>query len=321
MHAINLERWQHTHTFGTDVPASGERRTRWVIALTAIMMVLEIAAGVAFGSMALLADGWHMATHAAALTITVFAYVYARRHAGSEEYSFGTGKVGALGGFGSAVGLAVVALYVLVESTERLFVPTAIHFDEAIYVAVVGLLVNLGSAFLLREHHEHDDHHEHGHEDHHEHHDHNLRAAYFHVLADALTSVLAIIALTAGKLVGWRWMDPVMGLVGSIVIARWSYALLRDSGRVLLDAEVGEQRRSSVKAALEVDDDTRVADLHLWRVGPRHLAAIISVVTHEPKEPEHYKARLQGHDDLVHLTVEVHRCTDVGGTSCTPNAA
>jgi cation diffusion facilitator family transporter len=318
MHAEDLDRWTHHHTFGTDERLASETRTWWVIGLTAVMMTAEIAAGIGFGSMALLADGWHMGTHAAALGIAVFAYVYARRNADNPNYSFGTGKVGALGGFASAVALAVVALLVLAGSLVRLASPVTISFDEAIAVAVLGLVVNLVSAWMLRghDHHHHDEHHHH---DAHDHHDHNLRGAYLHVLADALTSVLAIVALVAGKHLGWVWMDPLMGIVGSLVIARWSYGLLRDTAGVLLDAEVPPAKRANVRAAIEADADNRVADLHLWRVGPRHLGAIISVVTHAPREPGHYKSLLQSYTDLVHVTVEVLRCdgapcgTGVGG--------
>ena len=299
----DLDKWRHKHTFGTDELTAGEKRTRWVIALTVVMMTLEIVAGTVFGSMALLADGWHMGTHAAALSVAVFAYAFARRHARDPRYSFGTGKVATLGGFASAVGLAVVALMVLAQSLSRLASPVTIRFDEAIAVAALGLAVNLVSALLLRDSH---DHHESG-EHSHEHHDHNLRGAYFHVLADALTSVLAIIALTAGKYLDWTWMDPVMGIVGSVVIARWSYVLLRNTSRVLLDAEIGEERRAAVVAALEEDGDSRVADLHIWRVGPRHLAAAISIVAQEPGQPSRYKELLGDYDDLVHMTVEVCR--------------
>jgi cation diffusion facilitator family transporter len=313
MHTDSIEHWQHDHAFGTDVKTRGELRTWWVIALTAVTMVVEIAAGLIFGSMALLADGWHMGTHAAALGVTAFAYIYARRHANDRRYSFGTGKVGALGGFASAVGLAVVALLVFGESAQRLTQPVAIRFDEAIAVAVIGLVVNLLCAFLLREDHEHhhviagaDDQGARGHD--HQHHDHNLRAAYLHVLADALTSLLAIAALTAGKYLAWTWMDPVMGLVGAFVIARWSIGLLRDTSRVLLDAEVGHRRREAVTKAIESDADNRVTDLHIWRVGPRHLAAIVSLVTDEPRDPAHYKALLQRFADLAHVTIEVHPC-------------
>jgi cation diffusion facilitator family transporter len=296
--------WEHTHDFVTAEAHTGERRVRWVIALTFCMMVVEITTGVAFGSMALLADGWHMATHAAALSLAAFAYWYARRRRHDRRYSFGTGKVSALGGFASAVSLAVVALLVLAESAERLASPVAIRFDEAIGVAVVGLFVNLASALLLRDH-EHQA--EHGGEDHH---DHNLRGAYLHVLADALTSILAIAALTGGKLFGWTWMDSLTGILGSLVIARWSIGLLKETSAVLLDAEDASGRRQAIREAIERDADNRVADLHLWRVGPRHLAAIVSVVTQQPREPIHYKELLRSFDDLAHVTVEVHRCSN-----------
>jgi cation diffusion facilitator family transporter len=320
--------WQHEHRFGTDVPASGERRTRWVVGITLAMMAGEIVAGSLYGSMALLADGWHMGTHAAALGVTLFAYVYARRHAGDARYSFGTGKVGALGGFASAVGLAVVALLVVGESARRLAAPVTIRFDEAIAVAVLGLAVNLACAWLLRDHdHDHgsgqdhgrglpdgppqarehaDHHHEHDRHAHGHHRDHNLRAAYLHVLADALTSVLAIAALVAGRSLGWTWMDPVMGLVGGVVIARWSWSLLRETARVLLDGEVSETRRRAMVRAVERDAEARVADLHVWRVGPRHLAAIVSVVSRTPRAPSHYRALLAEFEDLAHVTIEVH---------------
>ena len=314
MHLTELHRWEHPHTFGTDRPRPGERRTRWVVALTVTMMAVEIAAGTIFGSMALLADGWHMGTHATALAVAAFAYRYARRHASDRRYSFGTGKVGALGGFGSAVGLAVVALLVVGESATRLAAPVAIRFDEAIAVAVVGLIVNLLSAYLLGEHRDHDHGHDHGQEAGEvRHHDHNLRGAYLHVLADALTSVLAIVALLAGKSLGWTWMDPVMGIVGGLVIARWSYGLLRDTSAVLLDGEVPEARRRRIREVIEAGGEDRVADLHVWRVGPEHLAAIVAVVTAHPRPPAHYKQLLARQADLAHLTVEVLPCEGGGG--------
>jgi cation diffusion facilitator family transporter len=300
MSSSEIQHWQHAHVFGTATYRSGEGRTRWVVALTSLMMVVEITAGLAFGSMALLADGWHMATHAAALGVAAFASWYARRHANDRRYSFGTGKVGALGGFGSAVSLAVVAILVLAGSIGRLASPAAIRFDEAIAVAVVGLAVNLASAFLLRDH-EHQDASEHG-----RHHDHNLRGAYLHVVADALTSVLAIGALSAGKYLGWAWMDAATGILGALVIGRWSLGLLRDTSAVLLDGEIGDERRREIQAVIEAGTDDRVADLHVWRVGPRHLAAILSVVSPNPREPGHYKQLLRGFDDLTHLTIEVH---------------
>ena len=307
MHLTTLDRLRHAHAFGTDLPTTGERRTRLVAGLTAGFMVVEIVCGMLFGSMALLADGWHMGSHAAAIGVAAYAYAFARRHAGSRRFSFGTGKVGALAGFGSAVALAVIALLLFGQSAVRLVAPVAIRFDEAIWIAALGLGVNLVSALLLRDEHDHG-HDEHAHAHAHHHHDHNLRAAYLHVLADALTSVLAIVALSTGKLLGWIWMDPAMGLVGSLVIATWSWKLLRDTGGVLLDAELDERQRQELQSLIESDNDTRVADLHVWRVGPRHLAAIVSVVSHQAREPEHYKALLARREDLAHVTVEVHLC-------------
>ncbi len=321
-HDPALRDLEHAHRFGTEVETAGERRTRWVVALTVTMMVAEITAGALFGSMALLADGWHMGTHAAALGVAAFAYWYARRHASDPRYTFGTGKVGALAGFGSAVGLAVVALVVIGESAVRLASPAPVQYDQALAVAVLGLLVNLASALLLRgghghnhghDHHGPSDHaHAHEHGPHHHgagaarHDDHNLRGAYLHVLADALTSVLAIAALAAGRTLGWTWMDPATGIAGGLVIARWSWGLLRDTSAVLLDGEISLERRSRIRALLEADGETRVADLHLWRVGPAHLAAIASVVTAAPRSPAFYRALLAREADLAHVTVEVH---------------
>jgi cation diffusion facilitator family transporter len=243
-----------------------------------------------------------MGTHAVALGITAFAYYYARRHSDNPNYSFGTGKVGVLGGFTSAVVLGVIALLIGVESIQRLISPQPIRFNEAIAVAFVGLAVNVISAFLLQEKHAHD----HGH--HRRFRDHNLRAAYFHVLADALTSVLAIIALFTGKAFGWVWMDPIMGIVGALIISRWSYGLLVDTGKVLLDRDVNQEAVEEIRAIIEADSDNRVADLHVWRVGSHHLSAIVSIVTHFPKSPDHYKKLLADYDEIAHVTVEVNSC-------------
>ncbi|MBM4370327.1 MAG: CDF family Co(II)/Ni(II) efflux transporter DmeF [Deltaproteobacteria bacterium] len=306
MHQQDIGNWKHGHVFGTEDRQSGETRTRWVVGLTLVMMVVEVVAGTVFGSMALLADGWHMATHAGALGISALAYAFARRRAHDGRYSFGTGKVGALGGFGSAVSLAVVAVLVLVESVTRLWSPVQIRFNEAIGVAAVGLVVNLASAWLLQDR-DHADHHHAG-----VHHDHNLRGAYLHVVADALTSVLAILALLAGMTLGWTWVDAASGILGALVIGRWSLGLLRDTAWVLLDAEVSEDLRSQVVRAVEADSDNRVADLHLWRVGPKHFAAIVSLVTREPMEPDYYRRLLRPFGDLVHVTVEVNPCRNDG---------
>ena len=299
----DLHLCEHVHSFGMDKPMEGERRTLWVVILTLVTMVAEIISGTVFGSMALLADGWHMGTHAAALGVALFAYGYARKNANNPDFSFGTGKVSALGGFASAVGLAIVALFIMIESASRLHEPVAIHFNEAIFVAVVGLIVNLVSAWILwggRGHHHHGEH------LHNHHHDHNLRGAFLHVMADALTSVMAILALVLGKEFGWYWMDPMIGVVGALIIARWSVTLLRDSGRVLLDAEVSSELHRKVRTVIEQEGDTKVVDLHLWRVGPAHLAAVISVVCNDDREPLFFKELLTDFNDLAHVTVEVN---------------
>lgn len=308
MTAEELERWRHDHAFVVRSIEPSERRARAVVVLTAAMMVLEIAAGKAFGSMALLADGWHMATHAVALGIAAYAYAYARKHAHDRRYSFGTGKVSALGGFASAAGLAVVATGVLVESAVRLGAPVPIRFDEALVVTGVGLAVNLACAWILgRPGHAHDAHgaHVHAH-DHAEHRDHNLRGAYLHVLADALTSVFALAALAGGKFLGWTRLDPLVGMIGAVLIGRWALGLLRDTQAVLLDAEVSEERLQAIRSAIESDGTSHIADLHVWRVGPRHYAAILSIVTPDPRAPEHYKQLLAHQPDLAHVTIEVN---------------
>ncbi len=303
----------HDHVFLGDRHRRNERRVWLVIALTASMMVIEIVAGTIYGSMALVADGWHMSTHAGAMLITALAYVYARRHARDARFTFGTGKLGDLAGFASAVILALIALLIGWESFWRLANPVPISFEQAIAVAVVGLIVNLASAWLLKDDHAHH-HYGHGHHhDHHAHHHHgpardnNLRAAYLHVLADALTSVLAIAALLLGRSFGWLWADPLMGVVGALVIARWSWGLIRDAGGVLLDAvPQGEELRGEIREAVERDGD-RITDLHVWQVGPGHYAAIVALASRQPKEPSHYRAQLAHVHELSHLTVEVER--------------
>ncbi len=309
MHIHRLEEWQHSHDFLVD-RHSAERKTQIVTALTLVTMIGEIVAGTIFGSMALLADGWHMATHLAAFGITLFAYQYARSHANNPKYTFGTGKVSTLGGFASAVALAVVACVMVVESIGRLLQPEAIQFNEAIIVAVIGLVVNLVSALLLEDHHDHaHEHHDrdHAHE-HHKHHDHNLRAAYFHVLADALTSILAILALFAGKFLGWIWMDAAMGAIGAMVISKWSYNLLRETSGLLLDGAIDKQTKRDIIHQIEQDADNRVVDLHVWYLSEDHLAATISLVTHYPQEPEYYKTLLAPISALSHVLVEVNPC-------------
>lgn len=274
--------------------------------ITAITMVVEIVAGSVFGSMALLADGWHMGTHAGAFAITIFAYHYSRKHNSDKDFTFGTGKVSVLGGYSSAIALAVIALFIGVESIERLITPQEIRFNEAIAVAVLGLTVNLFCAYLLHGNHTHT--HEHGHK-HAHHHDHNLRGAYLHVIADALTSVLAIFALSFGKLLGWQWLDPLMGIVGALVITRWAYGLLKDTSTILLDRNTEREHLELIRQRIESDSDNRVSDIHIWKVGPVDYAAIISVVTHYPKSTEHYKYLLVEFKELSHLTIEVNSCT------------
>jgi cation diffusion facilitator family transporter len=276
------------------------------------MMVIEIVAGWLTNSMALLADGWHMGTHVAAMGIAAFAYWYARRHANDPRFAFGTWKVSVLGGFASAIVLGIVALYVIYESITRLMQPLAIEYNEAIMVAAVGLVVNLVSAWLLQGHHHHgEEEHEHNHShdhDHTHHHDLNLRAAYLHVLADALTSVLAIIALFGAKLQGWTFLDPVVGMVGAVVITSWAVGLLRQTSRVLLDREMDAPVVAEIREVIAGDDDAVIVDLHVWRVGPGRFACIVGLVTANPEPPEYYKERLRIHEELVHITVEVHHC-------------
>ena len=311
MHAHTLESLQHSHDFSVK-NEKGERRTQYVLMLTAVTMVVEIIAGSIYGSMALLADGWHMGTHVAAFMIAIFAYRYARKHARNPAYAFGTGKVNVLGGFASAVALAVVALVMLAESMQRLFDPHVIHFNEAITVATIGLLVNLVSAFLLKDDHGHghEHHHGHAHTHTHTHRDHNLRAAYMHVLADALTSLLAIVALVSGKYFGWNWLDPVMGIVGAIIITRWSIGLLKQTSPILLDASIDEDYQSAVREALEKDSDNRISDLHIWKVSANHYAAIISLVTDFPNTTGHYKELLSDFHKLTHVTIEINVCNE-----------
>jgi len=309
MHIHKLAQWQHGHNYFVH-REQNEKNTQKVMGLTAVTMVVEIVAGVAFGSMALLADGWHMGTHVAAFLITLFAYSYSRKNANNPDFTFGPGKINVLGGFASAVALAVVALIMAVESVGRFFSPVEIHYGQSILVAVVGLAVNVVSAFLLHGSHGHDHHHghSHGNENHHE--DHNLKAAYFHVLADALTSVLAIVALLFGSLFGWWALDPAMGIVGAIVITRWTWGLLKESSAILLDAGVKKEVREEIKDVIEADADNRVTDIHVWKVGPHHLAVLLTLVTHYPRSSGEYKKLLVGFDQLKHITIEVIKCED-----------
>ncbi len=300
----------HTHQFHHYNPTA-ERNTYRVIWLTLAMMIIEIVCGWVFGSMALLADGWHMGTHFFALSITAFAYYYSRAHANDSSYSFGTGKVGVLGGYTSAIVLGIVALLMVVESFERLLSPAQIRFNEALLVAAIGLVVNLFSAWLLHGSGEHD----HGHA---HHHDHNLRAAYMHVIADALTSVLAIVALLAGKYFGLSWLDPLMGIVGALVIVRWAYGLMRDTSGILLDRNPQPELAEAIRSQLEEDGLCRVTDLHLWRVSSGHFAAIISLVSQEPEEVENYREKIRSLRTLDHVTIEVVAASGDQRTSAMP---
>jgi cation diffusion facilitator family transporter len=331
----DLSAWQHDHAFDTG-NRHGERRTWIVVAITALTMVVEIVAGMMTGSMALLADGWHMATHVIALSIAGVAYLLARRWSRDERFAFGTWKIEVLGAFSSALLLGVVAIAMAIESVHRLLDPTPIEFGPALLVAVIGLVVNLASAAVLGQSHdhghEHDAHDHHGHDHHgHDHHAHapaqehahahgddhdarrrhqdmNLRSAYVHVLADALTSVFAIAALAAGYWGGWSWLDAMMGLVGGVVIAAWAKRLIADSARVLLDREMDSPIVTRVRDAIETDRDAEVADLHVWRVGRASYAVVVSVVAHEPLSPSEYRDRLGGIESLAHVSVEVNRC-------------
>jgi len=296
--------WVHSHQYNSH-KLQNERRTLWVIQLTVSMMVVEIAAGSWFSSMALLADGWHMGTHAAALGITLVAYIFARRLAGDQRFAFGSGKISILGGFSSAVVLLLVALLMAYEAAQLLFSPRTIQFDEAIGVAVIGLCVNLLSAFLLKDHdHGHD--HQHARAHHHRE-DYNLRAAYLHVLADALTSILAIVALVFGKTLGWVWMDALMGLVGAGVIMRWSLDLMRRTGSILLDRTVDEHLLGEMRDLMEADPDDRLVDMHVWKINADQFAAVLSIVSRSPKPVQVYHERLASVHEVAHLTVEVFR--------------
>jgi cation diffusion facilitator family transporter len=305
MHADSMDGWTHNHVFLGADHARNEQRTRIVIALCCTMMVAEIGGGILFGSMALVADGLHMSTHAAALLIAATAYAFARRRADDGRFTFGTGKFGDLAGFTSAIVLAMIALLIAWESVGRLIDPLPIAFNEAIPIATLGLGVNLLSAWLLRDEHDHGDHH-HGH-DHPHNRDLNLRAAYVHVLADAAVSILAVVGLVTARELGWLWIDAAMGIIGAAVISNWALGLVRAAGAVLLDIRPNAELVRSVRENLERGSD-RVADLHLWRVGPGHNAVIATIVSHEPQTPNFYKARLAKFSGLSHVTIEVERC-------------
>jgi cation diffusion facilitator family transporter len=319
MHSHSIDDFRHSHIFLGEAHGRNERKTWAVIAVCAVMMAAEIIGGYWFGSVALVADGLHMSTHAGALLIAALVYTYSRRHANDARLAFGTGKLGDLAAFTSAIALAMIALLICYESVGRLIDPVPISFNQAIPIAVLGLGVNLLSAFLLRDDHEH--HHKLAHDHGHPyapnlmadfHRDHNLRAAFVHVTADAAVSVLVIIGLIAGRQFGWVWMDPLMGLIATIVILSWSWTLIRSAGAILLDACPDPSLSQKIVTRLEQHGD-RVSDLHLWRLGPGHLATIISLVSDDPHAPGHYKKRLSGLPGLSHVTIEVERCPGVHG--------
>ncbi len=330
MHTESIAQWQHTHIFGQDKIRSGERRTLIVIIITSLMMVVEIISGLVFGSMALFADGIHMGSHMVGLGISFIAYLYARKHARSQQFSFGTGKVNALAGYSSAIFLVVIALYMGYESISRLISPVTIEYNQAILVAVVGLVVNGLSMVILgdrghthsqddeREHNnsKHSDEHEHDRDQNHAEHthakgaDHNLKAAYLHVLTDAMTSVLAIIALLGAKYFKLNWMDPIMGVVGAVLVIRWSIGLIQGTITILLDHQIPLEVQNRIIGILERYKDTKVSDLHIWSIGPGIYSSEIGVVTKYPDSPEQYKALIPEDTGVVHATVEVHLCPD-----------
>ncbi|MCR4298787.1 MAG: CDF family Co(II)/Ni(II) efflux transporter DmeF [Gallionella sp.] len=316
MRIHDLSRWQHQHIFN-EGNAAAEKGTRAVMWITAAMMVVEIFAGWWFNSMALLADGWHMSSHAFAIGLSAFAYAAARRYSKDPRFTFGTWKIEILGGFASAIFLLGVAAMMVLGSVERIFSPQPIHYQEAIVVAIVGLLVNIVCAMILgNAHHGHGHNHHHGHEhdahDHHHHHDLNLKSAYLHVIADAATSVLAILALVGGWFYGWSWLDPVMGIVGAILVAVWAKNLLIETGKVLLDREMDHPIVDEIREVIETKgdpDETRIADLHVWRVGKEAYSCAVSIVTYsETLTPEQVRQRLSIHEEIVHATIEIHRC-------------
>jgi cation diffusion facilitator family transporter len=317
MHAHNLKQWQHEHVFDTG-NAAAERSTRLVMWITAAMMVAEIAAGWYYNSMALLADGFHMSSHAVAIGLSAFAYAAARKYASDQRFAFGTWKIEVLGGFASAVFLLVIVALMAFGSIERLVSPQTIQYKEAVLIAAVGLAINIVSALLLGAAHHgpgHDhDHHEHGHQHGHDHHhqDLNLRSAYVHVIADAATSVFAILALLGGWFYGWWWLDPVMGIVGAVVVALWAKRLIADTAKVLLDREMDHPVVDEIREAVEEggrSSETLVSDLHVWRVGKGAYACALTVVTHDPTlTPAGVREWISAHEEVVHSTIEVHHC-------------
>lgn len=320
MHIENLSRWTHDHIFNTGNDAA-ERSTRVVMWITAAMMVVEIAAGWWYNSMALLADGWHMSSHAVAIGLSATAYATARRYAKDSRFAFGTWKIEILSGFASAIFLLGVAVMMLVGSVERIVSPQPVQYIEAIVIAILGLVVNVFCALILRKahHHGHSHGHDHGH-DHHghhydDHHDLNLKSAYLHVIADAATSVLAIVALFGGWMYGWSWLDPLMGIVGAVLVAVWAKGLIVDTSKVLLDREMDHPVVDEIREVVETgidDSETRITDLHVWRVGEKVYSCALTVVTHDATlTTDAVRERLSVHEEIVHSTIEIHHCPDV----------
>ncbi|MDB5863167.1 MAG: cation diffusion facilitator family transporter [Betaproteobacteria bacterium] len=314
MHTENLPAWTHEHVFNAGSHAA-ERGTRLVMWITAAMMVVEITAGWWFNSMALLADGWHMSSHAVAIGLSAFAYAAARRYASDSRFAFGTWKIEVLAGFASAIFLLGVAALMVFASIERMFSPQPIHYQEAMIIAVIGLVVNIACAVILNGAHDHEHHdndantHHHGHD---HHHDLNLKSAYLHVVADAATSVLAIAALAGGWFFGWSWMDPVMGIIGAGLVAVWAKGLIAETGKVLLDREMDHPVVDEIREVIEADlarGETRIADLHVWRVGKRAYSCALSLVTHDATlTAQHVRERLARHEEIVHTTIEIQQC-------------
>jgi cation diffusion facilitator family transporter len=301
----NTERLTHTHRFDDGNPLA-ERNTMRVAILTATMMVIEVTGGWYFNSMALLADGWHMSSHTLAMGLSVMAYYFARKHAHDPRYSFGTWKIEILGGYTSAIFLVMVAALMVYQSIERLIAPSPIYYDQAIGIAIVGLVINLLSAWLLKDGHHHG--HGHGHDHDHHHHDLNLHSAYLHVIADAATSVLAIIALFGGKIWGAAWLDPVMGLLGAGLVSVWAFGLLRDTSKVLLDAEMNAPVVDEIREVIAASPITaQLCDLHVWRVGKGKYACILGLATVDDVSPEYFKEQLGVHEELVHISIEINR--------------
>lgn len=306
--------WKHSHAFDEGNPLA-ERNTRWAVVLTAVMMVAEITGGYVFNSMALLADGWHMSSHAVAIGLSAFAYAAARRYARDSRFAFGTWKIEVLAGFASAIFLLGVAGMMVFGSIERILSPQPIHYQEAMIVAAVGLVVNIVCAMILggaHDHHHHDTHadsHHHGHD---HHHDLNLKSAYVHVIADAATSVLAIVALAGGWFIGWSWMDPIMGIIGAVLVAVWAKNLIVETGKVLLDREMDHPVVDEIREVVDSDlaaGHTRISDLHVWRIGKRSYSCALSLVTHDVTlTPKRVRERLAQHEEIVHTTIEIQQC-------------